>query len=239
MAPRSSHRLKPKPLAEALDKISASTTERVKEANMIFGKIANLLDQEMRVEGPESLTKSQQEAYDAFCTDVENIAKKHFESYMKGNTVPARPQSSPHGPQTTVATAPSPPTLPFSTISPPTTKARTFAKVAREASRLPALKTQKAAITKPIKTQQDLRLFVRMAATHPARDISGHGLLIKLQTELGQKLIKEVLPIKTGFSINPHSLEAAELLREKKSTIEAMISDCKVEEALHLKRPSI
>ncbi|KAI1005054.1 hypothetical protein K3495_g3162 [Podosphaera aphanis] len=93
----------------------------------------------------------------------------------------------------------------------------------------PAQATNKGKIAKPHK---DNRLLVRVAAGHPALNISPYAVMEQLNNFLNQKLVREVQLTKTGFAICPASVEAQEILVTKIPVLQGFLSSrgqCTVE----------
>lgn len=225
------------PLAEILLQTTSAATNRNEEAKLIFENIATVLDDALNeIVLPQHLQKTFRE----FITDLTAVARRHFESHVRGTNRPSKPytteNSFPNDPKTrntahhdvstkTQTTYSSAVKMPNQKYSPP----------AKPSPRPPDTQLPKPVNKSkvlPKKPHEDNRIFVRISPGHTCLGMSPYAIMLQLDAFLKGKFVREVQKIKTGFAICPISNEAHETLVARMSDIEAFLSiegECKVE----------
>lgn len=228
---------------ESLTEILLSTTSaaatRNEEATLLFQNIACILDDALHL---DHLPHHLHNVLRDFITDLNTVARRHFERHVNALPRPPPPYSNKMETTTEFTTrsnAAEKKTI-FATPAPnlPAKPSRTFAAVATT----PKLNQTQRQIQQQNHPQtsnpsrsfsgNDNRLLVRVSAEHPALSMSPYAVMQQLNNFLESKIVREIQKIKTGFAICPISAEAQEILYTRMEAIESFIStqgECKVE----------
>ncbi|KAI0996690.1 hypothetical protein K3495_g11495 [Podosphaera aphanis] len=227
-------------LTETLLSTTSAADARNREATLMFQNIAAVLDE--AISEDTALPQHLKKRFRDFVADLNSVARRHFECHVRGSPRPPKPytetQSIPISqqvPETNFmqasTTKPSTKKLFAAVVATPSLAAAPKASRPKNVSPpiKPAQATNKGKIAKP---HEDNRLLVRVAAGHPALNISPYAVMEQLNNFLNQKLVREVQLTKTGFAICPASVEVQEILVTKIPVLQGFLSSrgqCTVE----------
>lgn len=222
-------------LTESLLSTTSAADARNREATLMFQNIAIVLDE--AIGDNDTLPLHLKKKFREFVTDLNLVARRHFECHVRGSPRPPNPYLAAQAIQTTQATqkvSQSTASLgPTSQLSGKKLFAAVAANPAPKPSRPQPLSkqagppkklsqnTNREKLAKPL---EDNRLLVRVSSGHPALDISPYAVMEQLNNFLDQKLVREVQTTKTGFAICPASAAAQETLASKITEIQTFLS---------------
>ncbi|KAI1004397.1 hypothetical protein K3495_g3817 [Podosphaera aphanis] len=201
----------------------------------MFQNIASVLDDAL--DEYSSLPQHLQKSFRNFIVDLSSVARRNFECHVRGSQRPPIPYSATSNVQASFVY---PVEQKCANDSHPK-HPKAYATVAMA----PATKQHSQAPPRPVEAQahtrhkaqakskpEDNRLLVRVGQGHLAPSSSPYAIMLKLNTFLQKKLVREIQTIKPGFAICPVSAEAQEKLTTRMGEIESSLScqgQCKVE----------
>lgn len=232
----------PTTLHEAIQLATSAAATRASEAQRLYSKIADMLE-EYRQEENKTLPTHLRSAFKAFCDDFFAVTQRHIDAHVRGNPRPPPPYmasvDSPKTPPTSTppladstvtrsrsASRPGPYSPPIS-YAEAVSKPRSILKDSSSTS-LSIARPQARKMTSP----PDNRLFVRLDISHKAKTLPGYTVLNKLRAlGIGQH-IQDIQTTKTGFALKPSSPESQTTLEASMADLYSFFGEgCKIERA--------
>jgi hypothetical protein len=217
-------------LQAGLDETVKAASNRAAEGQKLFSPIATFLDKHLRMS--TNLSPHLLGALSALSLELSSVAQRHFDAYItstaaSGALMAQQPINPPSPPPTRPPSGLS--QLTYATVASSNAPSKSTLSTKTPATKAPLTRAPKKG---PLKEPTpNNRLFVRLPASHLARDIQGYAILTSLRSQLGSNssALKEVQPTKTGFALCPSSLDALTALEAQKITISDFFRGCQVE----------
>lgn len=244
------------PLSTSLYAATTAASTRAEEATLLFGNIASLLDEQLQGQSAKSLPSHLRKDFITFCQDISIVARRHFDSHVRGISRPPTPYGNSVLPGTPQTSSPSsegsrtPPTeespadesLPGRKTArapePAQKRSATYANITAKPLTVNLQAKQRPKSKTPQKTSSpDNRLFVRLPENHVLRAVSTYSIQNDLNQALGKKLVKEVQTTRTGLALCPASSAPEDSLEASIPQITTLFHEkgpCIVEKATNL-----